>query len=46
MLIFAGIGIWFLVNLIKHLPKMTPTEFLKFVLIFAATLIVVGIILP
>lgn len=42
----VGIGLYILVNLVKQIPKMTPWEFLKFVVFSAITLIVIGIILP
>ncbi len=50
ILILLGIGlgfaVWFLVNIIKQLPKMTPSEFLKFIVFLAVSLIIVGIALP
>ncbi|ABN70366.1 hypothetical protein Smar_1275 [Staphylothermus marinus F1] len=42
----AGIGLYMLVQLVKQIPRMTPWEFLKFVVISAVVLIVIGIILP
>ncbi len=42
----VGVGLYILINLVKQIPKMTPWEFLKFVVFSAITLIVIGIILP
>ncbi len=48
ILLFMGIGfaLWFLVTLIKQLPKMTFNQFVKFMVFFAVILIITGIILP
>ncbi len=48
ILLMLGIGfaLWFVVNVIKQLPKMTLGQFLKFILVFAVVLIIAGIILP
>ncbi|MCD6301455.1 MAG: hypothetical protein J7L82_05225 [Staphylothermus sp.] len=55
-LVIAGLGIllavgagfvaYILIQFIKSLPKMTPWEFLKFVIVSAVALIIVGIIVP
>lgn len=42
----AGIGVYMLIQLIKQIPRMTPWEFLKFIVLSAVILIVIGIILP
>jgi uncharacterized membrane protein YidH (DUF202 family) len=42
----VGFGIYILVQLIKQIPRMTPWQFLKFIVLSAVTLIIVGIILP
>ncbi len=41
-----GFGLWFLINIVKQLPKMSVRQFLKFIIVFAVGLIVAGIILP
>jgi len=48
ILLFMGIGfaLWFLITLIKQLPKMTFNQFIKFMVFFAVILIITGIILP
>ncbi len=48
LLLVLGIGflLWFLINIVKQLPKMSVSEFLKFVVVFAVGLIIAGIILP
>ncbi len=42
----VGFALYILVNLIKQIPKMTPWQFLKFVVFSAVVLIVVGVVLP
>ncbi len=48
--ILLGVGLGFvaygLIRFAKSLPKMTPWEFLKVVIISAVALIVIGIIIP
>lgn len=48
ILLFMGIGfaLWFLITMIKQLPKMTFNQFIKFMVFVAVILIVTGIILP
>ena len=48
ILLFMGIGfaLWFLITLIKQLPKMTFNQFVKFMVFFAVILIITGIVLP
>lgn len=48
ILLFMGIGfaLWFLITMIKQLPKMTFNQFIKFMVFVAVLLIVTGIILP
>ncbi len=42
----AGFLVWVLIRLIKQIPRMTPGEFLKFMVILAFGLIVAGAVLP
>ncbi len=44
--LIVGFGGWLLIRLVKKIPRMTPIEFLKFVIFFSLGLIVVGILLP
>ncbi len=48
ILLFLGVGfaLWFLVTFIKQLPKMTFSQFIKFLVFFAVILIITGIVLP
>ncbi len=42
----VGFGIYILVRLVRELPNMTISQFLKVVVLSAIALIVIGIILP
>ena len=42
----VGFGIYVLVRLVRELPNMTISQFLKVVVLSAIALIVIGIILP
>jgi hypothetical protein len=44
--IFMGFVITLLVRAIKMLPYMTPSQFLKFTLIMAISLMIVGLLIP
>ncbi|MCD6196910.1 MAG: hypothetical protein J7J82_09010 [Staphylothermus sp.] len=48
--ILLAIGIGFVayvfIQFLKSLPKMTPWEFLKFVIVSALALIIIGVIIP
>lgn len=50
IIILLGIGLgfamWIMINIAKQLPKMSPTDFLKFMIFLAISLIVVGLVLP
>ncbi|GEM_PF-1136645 len=46
LVIGVGFGIYVLVRLIRELPNMTISQFLKVVVLSAIALIVIGIILP
>lgn len=48
ILLAVGIGFvaYVLIRFLKTLPKMTPWEFLKFVIVSAVALIIIGIIIP
>jgi hypothetical protein len=44
--IFMGFVVTLLVRAIKMLPNMTPSQFLKFTLIMAISLMIVGLLIP
>jgi len=46
LVIGVGLGINYLIKLLKQVPRMSVWEFIKFTVIFAIALIVVGIIIP
>ena len=46
LIIGVSIGLYMLVKLIKQIPNMTVWEFVKFTVLFAIALIIVGIIIP
>ncbi len=46
LVIGVGFGIYVLVRLVRELPNMTISQFLKVVVLSAIALIVIGIILP
>ncbi|MET1159968.1 MAG: hypothetical protein ABWW65_03315 [Thermoprotei archaeon] len=46
LIIGASIGIYLFIRLIKQIPNMTIWEFVKFTVIFAVALVVIGIVLP
>ena len=46
MIIGVSIGLYYLVKFIKEIPNMTVWEFVKYTVIFAVALIIVGIIIP
>ncbi|RLG79644.1 MAG: hypothetical protein DRO13_05580 [Thermoprotei archaeon] len=46
LIIGVSIGLYALIRLIKRIPYMTVWEFIKFTVVFALALIVVGIVLP
>jgi len=56
MLVFAGFtilviigvayGIYYLIKALKMLPNLTVKEFVKYTVIFAVALVIVGILLP
>ncbi len=41
-----GFGLYILINLVKQIPRMTPWQFLKFIVFSAVVLIFVGVVLP
>ncbi len=46
LVIGIGFGLYTLIKLVKYLPKMTPWQFLKFIVFTAIALIVIGVIIP
>ncbi len=46
LIIGVGLGINLLIKVLREVPRMTIWEFIKFTVIFALALIVVGIIIP
>ncbi|MEM0377858.1 MAG: hypothetical protein QXU53_00770 [Thermosphaera sp.] len=44
--IFMGFVVTLLVRAIKMLPNMTPGQFLKFTLVVAISLMIVGLLIP
>lgn len=46
LIIGVSLGLHMLVKLLKQIPNMTIWEFIKFTVLFATALIIVGIIIP
>jgi hypothetical protein len=46
LMIGVGFGLYTLIKLIKYLPRMTPWQFLKFVIFTAIALIIIGVVIP
>ncbi len=46
LILGVGFGIYVLVRLVRELPNMTISQFLKVIVLSAIALIVIGIILP
>lgn len=46
IIIGVGMGLHYFIKLIKQLPNLTVREFIKYTVLFATILIIVGIILP
>ena len=46
LVIGIGFGLYALIRLVKQIPRMTVWEFIKFTVLFAIALIIVGIIIP
>ncbi len=46
LVVGIGFGLYTLIKLVKYLPRMTPWQFIKFVVFTAIALIVIGVVLP
>ncbi len=46
MIIGISVGLHMFIKLLKQIPNMTIWEFVKFTVLFAVALIIVGIIIP
>lgn len=46
LIIGISMGIYYFIRLLKQLPNLTIRDFIKYTVIFATALIIVGIILP